>query len=156
MGSVTLVAEAHGCRIGTFGDIFITVFDSPGNVEQLRLLERHQDPFVSARGKVVSVTIIAAERLESPTPEFRAASTKLQARYQDKLICSAIIITTKGLAAVVARSFLAAYQLLVQYKSPHQTFREIGPAVQWIQKVSPTTVGLGEATRALEDFLARR
>lgn len=156
MASVTLVADAHGCRLGSFGDMFITIFEGPGSLEQLKLLELHQDPFVSARGKVVSITIIASPRLESPTPEFRAASTKLQEKYQNKLVCSAIIITTKGLAAVVARSFLAAYQLLVQYKSPHQTFREVGPAVDWIKKVAPTTPGLGEATKAIEDFLARK
>ncbi len=154
MLDVTELASVKGCRIGTLGDLIVTVFHGLGTLEQLKLLEEQQAKFVAAKGKVISLTVIASERLEPPTPEFRDYSTKLHHRFEPHLHCSAVVITTKGFAAVIARSFLAAYQLVVRYQTPHHTFRDISAAVAWVQKTAPHTVGLVGATEALEKFCA--
>lgn len=156
MATVTTVAEGHGCRIGTLGNIIIAVFHGPGRLAQLKLLEETQAPFVAQQGKVVSMTIISSDKLDTPTPEFRAESARLQARFKPNLVCTAVVITTKGFAAVVARTFLAAYQLVVSYETPQQTFRDVASAVAWVQKTVPQTKELLGADAAITAFAEQK
>lgn len=156
MENVKLLAEEHGCRMGLLGNMLITVFDSTGKMEQLELIERIQDPIVKEQPKLISLTVIQAVKLSTPSDAFRDASAKLQARYADNVICSAIVVAATGLSAVIARSFLAAYQLMVKPKAPQQTFRDIKSAVEWIQKTAPQASALVGVTPAVEAFAAKK
>ncbi|MBL8954054.1 MAG: hypothetical protein JNK82_24975 [Myxococcaceae bacterium] len=149
MAEVTELARTKGWRIGTFGDVFITVIHGGASYDMLKALEEHQGRFVAAKGKVVSLTVIASERLEPAQAEFREASAKLQAHFEPHLLCSGVVITTKGFAAVIARTFLAAYQLLVRYKTPHETFRDVASAAGWVHRIAPQPDGFAAA---LEKF----
>jgi hypothetical protein len=154
MNEVTEVASAPGCRIGTLGDIIITSFTAVPQVAALDLLEKTQDAFVAAKGKVVSLTVISAKRLESPDPAFRERSARLQARFASSVLCSAVVITSSGFAAVIARTFLAGWQLVVRHEKPHQTFRDVASCVAWIQRTAPSTAKLEGAAHAIEKFVA--
>ena len=156
MATVTPLAAGSGCKIGLLGNVFITVFESPGQMKQLELIDQTQEPIVKEKGRLVSLTIIAAPKLSAPSNEFRDASAKLQAKYQDSVICSAIVIQASGLSAVIARTFLAGYQLMVKQAAPTQTFREVKPAVEWLQTLSPQSEGTSAVLQAVEKFAASR
>src|SRR3954466_13504044 len=101
---VSLLAQGHNVRIGACGDVFVTVFDGPSDERTLEVMEKATAAYAAQHPKFVSIVAIVAEKLESPTPEFRTRSMKLHARFEDQMLCSATIITSKGVAAVMART----------------------------------------------------
>src|SRR5579871_4024818 len=108
------------------------VFDSEPHLEMLDVLERAQDAHVVRHGYMVGLTVIALDQLATPGPEFRTRSQQLSAKHHSHIKSSAMVILTRGLAAVIVRTFLAGYQLIVHYDHPQQTFRELRPAVEWL------------------------
>lgn len=154
MSEVKELASIPGCRIGSFGNIIIMVMRwlSP---QALDLLEQHEAELIKEHGKVVSMTIITGDKLVPPPAGLRDRSTNLYNRFEPQLVCSAVVINARGFAAVIARTFMAAWQLVLTQKKPQQTFREISKAVDWVNAESPSTRAYAGAAQAIEAFAAK-
>jgi hypothetical protein len=150
---VTQLASGHQTRIGGIGNVLITVLDGMANLESLELIDTTQGQFVAQNPRIVVLNVIASPRLSSPPAGMRERSAKLFSKYEANLACSAIVVKTNGLAAVIARSFLAAYQLLIPQKVPQRTFRDLPEAVAWCQTHSPDAAKQPRLAEALERFV---
>src|SRR5262245_13539985 len=94
--TVTPLRAQKGCRVGALGDIVIVVFDEQATLEHLTLIESVQAELLKTHSKMVGLTIITADRLQSPSAEFRAESAKLHARFESHIVCSALVIESRG------------------------------------------------------------
>ena len=149
----------YGCRIGTLGPVLVTVFDSKPELQVLDLLETEQTAHVGRVGKVISVTIITMDKLDPPGADFRARAAKLAEKNREALVAGAIVILSKGVVAVVVRTFLAAYQLVVPFQRTSQTFRDLPAAVAWLQglpNMLPEVKAMTGLLPALEAFAAKK
>ena len=152
---VALLAQGPNVRIGALGNILVSVFDGPPDEKTLEVVDRGTSLHAASHAKYVSIVAIVAEKLAAPTPQFREGATKLHARFEDQLLASATVITSRGMAAVVARTFLAAYQLIVHYKAPQQTFRDLPTAVAWLEQQVSEVKGV-RTVEQLEAFCAAK
>jgi hypothetical protein len=153
------IAAGHGCRVGAAGPLLVMVFDSEPHLEMLDVLDKAQAEHIARHTKMAGLTVIAMDRLESPGPEFRTRSKALSDKHFGAIENSAMVILTRGLAAVMVRTFLAGYQLLVHYDHPQKTFRELAPAIEWLQGLEgqlPAVKGFTGLAAAVEAFVAKK
>jgi hypothetical protein len=150
---VTQLAAGHEIRIGGLGPVLITVFDGAAPLAALELLDATQAQFVAQHPRIVTMTIIASPKLTAPPAGMRERSAQLFAKYEPNMACSAVVIRTSGLAAVIARSFLAAYQLVIPQKVPQRTFRGLPEAIAWCQTHSPDAAKQPRLAEAIERFV---
>lgn len=135
MAPVSLQGSTSGGRIGVLGPLVIGVFDGSPDLGLLDHLERVHVESAARYGRFTSLSIVATPKVETPSAEYRKRSAELTARFQPQLIGTGIVILAIGAAAVVARTFLAASALLVRHTHPQGTFRQIAPAVSWLQEL---------------------
>jgi hypothetical protein len=155
MSEVQQRAAGFGCRIGTVGPVVISVFEGKPELGLLDLMDQVQTETVAQHGRFTAVTVVAMTRLEPPSVEFRTRGALLAAKHQEVMVASATVILSKGVAAVIARAFLAAYSLISQQRRPQQSFRDIAPAIAWLQNVEgqlPEVKQMTELTAAVERF----
>lgn len=159
MSEVEHRAAGFGCRIGVIGPVLVSVFDTKAELPMLDLLDQAQTELIAKHGRIATIAIIAMERMEPPDPQFRTRGAALAKKHEAAMTGSAMVVLSKGLAAVVVRAFLAAYSLLFQQKQPNQTFREIAPAVKWLQGLDgqlPEVKAMTGLTVAVEAFTAKK
>jgi hypothetical protein len=152
-------AEGFGCRIGTIGPVVVSVFDTKPELGLLELMGKVQGEHVARYKQITSITIISMPKLDPPGADFRSGSAELSKRFQDAMTCTALVVLSTGMAAVVVRAFLAAFSLLVTQRRPQQTFRQIAPAVKWVQEQPdqhPEVKAMVGLTEAIEAFAASR
>jgi hypothetical protein len=136
-------AAGTGYRIATAGHLVLMVFDTDPDLASLDALDVLQTELTRTLGRFVHIAVVQTEKLSPPPAEYRQKAAEIEKRHEDALIASAIVIRTKGVAAVVTRAFLAAFALLSRQKKPMRTFRELEPAVQWMQSMSADVLALG-------------
>jgi hypothetical protein len=153
------LASGHGCRIGGIGPMLVMVFDSEPELALLDMLDKTQTEFVARHGKITGITAITMERLQAPSAEFRQRSADLSAKNNKNIACSAIVVQSKGLAAVIVRTFLAGYSLLVRSQNPQQSFKDVPAAVAWLQAHPaqlPAVKQLEGLAEAVERFVRQK
>jgi len=86
--------------------------------------------------------VVTGVKLESPAPGVRERSAALDAKYDAHVVGSAIVVQSKGMAAVIARSFIATWALITKRQAPTKTFREVSDAVSWLASLEGQPPGM--------------
>jgi hypothetical protein len=155
--NVTELAHSNDCRIGSLGPVLITVLYGEGTYAVLDLIDATQTAFVRDHPKLISMTVIASPKLSAKLPpDFRERSAALQRKFDNNLLATAVVIQSRGIVAVIARAFMAAYELVAQARAPRQTFRNIGDAVTWIGTLNPEAKAIAGAAEAVELFVREK
>ncbi|MBL8956999.1 MAG: hypothetical protein JNK82_39870 [Myxococcaceae bacterium] len=156
MTGVQLFAASSGGRIGTISSVVVAVFEGPAEPAMLDSMERVNSEAAARWGKFTSLSIVATPRLDVPPASYRERSAQLATRFQPNLRGTAIVILSKGAAAVITRTYLAAHALIVKQSTPQEVFRELGAAVQWVQALPDQAVDVKTMTKLpalIESFL---
>jgi hypothetical protein len=156
---IELLKAGQGCRLGAAGPLLVMVFDGEPGPDLLDLIEAEQRKHLERNAKMVGITVIAMEKLEAPSAEFRARAARLREVTTGRIHSSAMVVLTRGLVSVIVRTFLAGYQLLVQREHPEGNFKDIPSAVAWLQNVQgqlPEVKQLQGLAEAVEAFVRRK
>lgn len=133
---VTLEVENAVVRIGSIGSVIVSCYRSTPTIEALDQTEQVELRLLERFKQVTSMTIAGpAASLLRIDEKVRMRSLDLAKKFEGRVRGAAIVIATRGLSAVMARSFMSTYLLLTKSSWPTQTFSSIEAAVTWAQKL---------------------
>lgn len=153
--SIVELPAVPGVRIGHRGPVLVSVFFDWPNAARLQAMQAAQLDLAKRFGKVSALSIIppidtaalksdpaAVEQL-NPDPKNREANARESAKVGELLEAStlgaAMVIMPRGMMAVMIRSFMGAMSLLSRSRTPLQTFKELVPAVAWLEGLPGAT-----------------
>jgi hypothetical protein len=154
--AVTLVGEKPGLRVGTLGALLLMHFDGQSTVEALDMLDDAEAKHAALFPRFSTLVVVSGLKLQSPAPGVRERSAALDAKYDAHVVGSAIVVLAKGVAAVIARSFIATWALITKRQAPTRTFRAVSEAVTWLASLEGQPAGLpfdSQVTAAITAFV---
>lgn len=129
---VATAFEGGGVRIGTAGSLLVACYRARTTVADLELLDRAQEGLLAKYPRIRTLSIIAPAGVERPDENVREQSLALNLKYEDKVVGSAIVVTTRGISAVMVRTFLTAFLLLNKAKMTPRVFASISESMKWL------------------------
>lgn len=108
---ITTLEERPECRVGHSGSVFVTAWYSELTEGALDMMERHQTALSQRYGKVTLVSIVMGAT-KNPPPAMRERLKRTADFLQDQRIGNFVVVLTRGLGAIIARTFLAALSLM--------------------------------------------
>lgn len=140
--AVTLLGEGPGLRVGALGSLLVMHFDGRGTMEALDMLDAAEAKHAAVFPRFSTLVVVSGVKLEAPAPGVRERSAALDAKYDAHVVGSAIVVQSKGMAAVIARSFIATWALFTKRQAPTKTFRDVNEAVGWLAGLEGQPPGL--------------
>lgn len=129
---VMRVFEGPGARLGTAGSLLIACYRARTTVEDLDALERAQHALLTQHPRISTLSVIAPTGLERPDEKVRDRSLALNLAFEEKVRGSAIVVTTRGIGAVMVRTFLTAFLLLNKAKVAPMVFASVSESMKWL------------------------
>lgn len=138
--AVTILEERPEARVGHVGSVFVTSWYSELTVEALDMLERHQTALAQKYGQVTLVSVVMGAS-KNPPPEIRERLKRTSDFLSGQRIGNFVVVQTRGLGAIIARTFLAALSLLnPENMRVIRTLEEAADEVRKLPKQHPEVV----------------
>ena len=128
---ISLHVDTPAVRIGTIGSLIVTCYRTTPTVETLDEVDRVESELVTRFPRVATLAIAGPE------------SSFL--RIDEKVRGAAIVIASRGLSAVMARSFMTAFLLMSRQSWPIQTFPSVETAARWLEGLAGNDVTVSVA-----------
>jgi hypothetical protein len=129
---VARLFDAPTARFGTAGSLMLAHYTGRTTPAMLDELDRLQDALVKRYTRISTLTLIGQAGMERPEEQVRDRSLALSKKYEDVVRGSAIVVTTRGIGAVMVRTFLSAFFLLNKAKMQIRVFASVGEALKWL------------------------
>ena len=140
MAPVTELARTSTMLIGNSGPIFVSVWAGESLDIDYDRLELAEASFAKRNPKFYSLTIITRVVATPKGAELaKRRGLAVLKRFAPNLLCSASVISSRGLGAAVARSFTTAFNMMSGLAIPMKVFDVIPAALVWAETV-PTGV----------------
>lgn len=141
---VETLFEGHGVKLGAAGSLMVAVYRSASSVEALEALDRVQAGVVARHGRISTLSVIADTpgSMLRTDEAVRVRSVELGKKYESSVLGSGIVVTARGLSAVVARTFLTGFFLLSRSEMPMKTFSTLADALAWVQALPGQSTAL--------------
>jgi hypothetical protein len=112
------------CRLGRYGKLVVAVFHNTGTVEDFEARVALQRKTVAEHKTHVMLTVITAMS-KPPAAEVRTKAAALAQSDPELAQGSVLVVTARGLGAVLLRSFLAGLTLMLPGSFPLSVARSI-------------------------------
>lgn len=149
--------ESSDTRLGSAGPLLVALYRGSTSVAVLNELDRTQEALLRKYPKISTLTVIGqASSLLKVEDGVRARSVELGKKYEKDVLGSAIVVTTRGLGAVMVRTFLSGFFLLSKSETPMKTFPTIADGLAWVQALpgQDLSIKTGLSAVDVERFLA--
>lgn len=149
--------ESADARFGSAGPLLVALYrgsTSPGILDEL---DRTQEALLKRFPRITTLTVIGqAGSMLKADEGVRTRSVELGKKYEKSVIGSAIVVTTKGLGAVMVRTFLSGFFLLSKAEMPMKTFSTIAEGLAWLQALPGQDLSVKTEIRPadIERFIA--
>ena len=128
------VFESQEIRLGTAGPLMVASYRGATTLAALDELSRAQDALLTKFPRISTLTVIGqASSMLRIDEAVRTRSVELGKKFDGKVVGSAIVVTTKGLGAVIVRSFLSGFFLLSRAETPMKTFANVQEGLSWLR-----------------------
>ncbi|MFO0595745.1 MAG: hypothetical protein U0228_10585 [Myxococcaceae bacterium] len=132
----TTVYDAPAARFGVAGPLLVAVYKGATDLAVLEQLDRAQTELITKRGTISTLTIIGElGQMLKIDDGVRQRSVELGKKYEAHVRGSAIVVETRGVAAVMVRSFLTGFFLLSRSEMPMKSFKRIADGLGWLQQL---------------------
>lgn len=149
-------------RLGSVGPVLVSCFDNWPNGEMLACVAKAQLELSRSHGRVLSLGVVPLNPRGGATPEQpaaeRAEALKQSASVSEQLkhvtAGSALVIHSRGIIAVMVRSFLVAMSLVSTSSTPFKALRTLDEAIEWfgtLKDAPPVPPGLAADVQAWID-----
>lgn len=139
---VTLLGEGPGLRVGALGSLLVMHFHAGADLSALDVLDEVEGRHAATFPRFSTMVVVTGVKLQTPVAGTRERSAALDAKYDSHVVGSAIVVQSKGIAAVIARSFIATWALVTKRQAPTKTFRNVSDAVTWLASLEGQPPGL--------------
>ena len=154
---LTKTFESVDARFGTAGPLMVTLYRGTSNLAMLEELDRAQEALIAKHTRISTIAVIAlAGSMLKTDDAVRSRSVALGKKYEKSVLGSAIVVTTRGLGAVMVRTFLSGFFLLSRAETPMKTFSSIAEGLSWVQSLPGQDLGIKTLVSAtdIERFIA--
>lgn len=148
--------ESTEARLGAAGSLLVALYRGSASVAVLDELSRTQEALLAKYPRISTLTVIGqASSMIRVDEALRTRSVELGKKFDGKVVGSAIVVTTKGLGAVIVRTFLSGFFLLSRAETPMRTFASIEAGLAWLRTLPGQDVQMKTEvfTRDVERFL---
>jgi hypothetical protein len=139
---------------GTWRNLFVNVYRASPSVSDLTLrepmLEAIARRYPSGFGVVTVVVREASGAL--PDDAARKLSERQVARWDDRLLCGALVLEGTGIEFTLLRSLLRGIAMASRRRFPYHFFGDVGAAATWMAK--PLDVDAGDLQGVLRSMRA--
>lgn len=133
-------------RIGTVGSLIVNCYRTTPTLESLDEVDRIETELLKSFPKVATIAVAGENSSMLRIDEkVRARSVEMTQKFKGRVRGAAIVIATRGLSAVMARSFMTAYLLVSKQSWPMQTFSDIAAAAKWLETLPENDVKVSVA-----------
>lgn len=149
--------ESAEARFGTAGPLLVTLYRGTSSVAMLDELDLAQEALIAKYSRISTIAVIAfAGSMLKADEAVRARSVELGKKYEKSVLGSAIVVTTRGLAAVMVRTFLSGFFLLSRAETPMKTFSTVADGLTWVQGLPKQDLSVKTLVSAIdiERFIA--
>ena len=126
------LGRLDGFRVGAVGPLLITVFHETATLERLTLLEELQGRFVATHPKMYALNVVVGQSVKQPEVAVREKAAAMQKRFDGSTAAAVTVLAVKGLAAAIARGFMAALALVSTGSKTTQVFKTVPEALAWL------------------------
>lgn len=109
--SIRVLEENRDYRLGSVGAVLVTVWYSELTNSALDALQKHHEALTNQHGKITLVSIIMGATA-APSSQLRDRMRSQSTELAKRRLGNIIVVRTRGLSAIIARSFLAALSLV--------------------------------------------
>lgn len=128
--------ESSEARMGAAGSLLVTLYRGSASVAVLDELSRTQEALLAKHPRISTLTVIGqASSMIRVDEAVRTRSVELGKKFDGRVVGSAIVVTTKGLGAVIVRTFLSGFFLLSRAETPMRTFPSIEEGLVWLRSL---------------------
>lgn len=124
--------EAPMFRFGAVGPLVVSLYRGATTKAELLALDAFQTKLLETYPHIMSLSVLgnvaATAKLDDDAKLF---SADLATKYEKTNAGTAMVVKSKGLGAVVVRSFLSAWFLMRRTELRTKVFREIDEALEW-------------------------
>jgi len=115
--AIAVLEECRDYRLGSVGSVLAIAWYSELTIAALDAIQKHEDALADRHGKITLVSIILGATA-APLPEIRERMRKESSELEKRRLGNFIVVRTRGLSAIIARSFLAAMSLMSTIEVP--------------------------------------
>lgn len=126
--------QSQDTRFGSAGPLLVAFYGGSTTLAALEELSRAQDALLAKYPRISTLTVIGqAKSMLKIDEAVRVKSLELSQKFDKRVVGSAIVVTTKGLGAVIVRSFLSGFFLLSRAETPMKTFANVEEGLTWLR-----------------------
>jgi hypothetical protein len=141
-------------RVGHHGPLMVMVWRGEVQLNSLEKTNAVEDALVKQFGKISVIGAITNLVGGIPSAELRKNAAEAMRRFQPAVRGTALVVMAEGAKAVLARTFLAGMALLIDFRSPMKTFRNVLDAVGWLNEKG-AELQAESLARAVETFVTQ-
>ena len=149
MSSLSTVLETPSLRAATAGSLLVVEYLGPTALADLERMDAVQSELAAKFQRISVLSLIgqlgSITRVEAPV---RERSSQMLTKYEHITRGGAIVITTRGLAGVMVRTFMSSLFLINSTQLPMRTFSRADEALQWLQGLEGQDAGVKTLTPA--------
>jgi hypothetical protein len=144
-----LIDEDAGHLVGSFKNVFVTVWWAPATVEQVQRLPAQQEPLGRGYPRGYAALAILDAGAGRVSAEVRAIAEKRLRQQPPNLVAVAQVIEGTGFGAAAVRSVASALTLLSRSGVHTRTFDALDPAAYWLMGKLNTAVYAPDLVKAV-------
>jgi len=149
--------QSQESRFGSAGPLLVAFYGGSTTLEALEELGRNQDVLLAKYPRISTLTVIGqAKSMLKIDEAVRVKSLELSKKFDGRVVGSAIVVMTKGLGAVIVRSFLSGFFLLSRAETPMKTFASVQEGLTWLRTLpgQDVTIKTEISVADVERFIA--
>jgi hypothetical protein len=144
-------------RVGHFGSLMVMVWRGTVTPESLDKTNEVEDALIKQHGRISVIGIITDMGGGVPSAELRQKSAQAMKRFEPHVRGTALVVVAEGAKAVLFRTFLAGFTLLIDFPSPLKIFKSLADGVTWLQRMNGQDEKLAEPelAQAVTEFVTQ-
>jgi len=132
---VVKVWSSKDASFGVASSLVVALYRGRTTLEMLEQLDALQSELIKKHPRISTLTVIGQLEMLKVDEAVRGRSVELGKKFEKNVRGSAIVVSTKGLAAVMVRTFLSGFFLLSKSEMPMKTFASTSEALAWLQSL---------------------
>ena len=150
------LASLPEVRCGHCGPLLVMVWRGQVSTTSLEKTNQIEEALIGQHGRISVIGIITDLGGGVPSAELRKASADAMKRFAPHVRGTALVVLAEGAKAVLFRTFLAGFTLLIDFPSPMKIFKTLNDSVAWVQRMEGQDSALGDPllAQAVAEFVA--
>jgi hypothetical protein len=150
------LASLPEVRCGHYESLMVMVWRGTINVDSLKRTNEVEEALIKQHGRITVIGVLTDLSGGVPSQEIRQASADAMKRFMPHVRSTLLVVMAEGAKAVLFRTFLAGFTLIIDFQSPLKIFKSISDAVTWAQRMPDQDPKLNdpELAQAVAEFVS--